>query len=330
MGDLVYKEPPCEDGETTYQPKGLKVLKFGGTSVGSVDKIRRVVNIINDTAKTHRVVVVLSAASGVTDQLIEWLDTTDGDSLPPHTLVDALAVRHREMASQLLTQAYFETYNTLITFRLAVMQKHLKHVEATGITPQIRDEIIATGERLSAPLLSLALRDIGLQAFDYDAALIIKTDDTHGDAQVDIDRTQAQIRRWYQRTSVSIMPIVTGFIGATPTGRTTTLGRSGSDYTAALLASALRADAMERWTDVDGLYTDDPRKNKNAKRLSRIVLKEAVAWNRAGRLGMHRKALDPLVAANVPVFIRSTAQSDEPGTVILPAGFDTFTETEST
>jgi aspartate kinase len=116
--------------------------------------------------------------------------------------------------------------------------------------------------------------------------------------------------------------VVTGFIGSTADGRTTTLGRGGSDYSAALLAHSLAAEVMERWTDVDGIYTADPRADRSAQRLACIVLEEARAWNQAGRLGMHRKALDPLVTAGIPVRVRSTAAPEKSGTWIVPSSED--------
>jgi aspartate kinase len=183
----------------------------------------------------------------------------------------------------------------------------------------VRDEVLATGERLSVALLALLLRDLGLDAASYDAAALIRTDGTHGAGRVDHDVTRQQVRSWYAALPAGRVPVVTGFIGATADGATTTLGRGGSDYSAALLASAHGASVLERWTDEDGIYTDDPRTHRDAKRLASIVLSEAQAWNHAGRLGMHRQALDPLVAAAIPVHVRSTAAPDLPGTRILPA-----------
>lgn len=297
----------------------VKVLKFGGTSVGAVARLRRVVDIVRDAAGAHRVVVVASAASGVTDRLLAGLDRLAGDPAEAGTLLEDLRTRQLALADGLLGPVERRDYARRVEEQLAALAVLL---EACAAAPaaRLRDAVVAAGERLSVPLVAAALREAGLAAFPQDAAALIRTDDGFGSAEVDLDATAAQVRQWWGRTSADAVPVVTGFIGATADGETTTLGRSGSDYSAALLAASLGAVAFERWTDVDGLYTDDPRHNAQATRLAYIVLEEAVSWNHAGRLGMHRKALDPLVAAGIPVYVRSTAAPQAPGTVILPAG----------
>ena len=112
--------------------------------------------------------------------------------------------------------------------------------------------------------------------------------------------------------------MVTGFIGSAPDGRTTTLGRGGSDYSASILAAGLKAHKLERWTDVDGVYTSDPRLDPTARRLDCIVMEDALSWNKAGKMGLHRKALDPLIEARIPLFVRSTDEPDNPGTEVHP------------
>jgi len=195
--------------------------------------------------------------------------------------------------------------------------------------PAVADQVLALGERLAAPLLALALREAGLCASPQDAAALIRTDATFGAARVDVAETYRQAKAWHTGLPASTIPVVTGFIGATATATTTTLGRGGSDYSAALLAAALRASVLERWTDVDGLYTDDPYQNGQAQRLTRICLEEAWVWNHAGRLGMHCNALDPLVEAEIPIHVRSIAAPEGLGTWILPAGYEPLTAVAS-
>ena len=201
------------------------------------------------------------------------------------------------------------------------MRESLTRALVHGRTSGLRDEVLAAGERLAVPLVAGLLRTSGLAATSVDAASLVRTDARHGAAAVDLQTTYRQIQAWHGRLPDPMIPVVTGFLGATERGATTTLGRGGSDYSAALFAAALFAAALERWTDVDGLYTADPRQHADAERLDEIVLEEAWAWNHAGRLGMHRKALDPLVAAGIPVYVRSTSSPDAPGTAILPAGY---------
>lgn len=297
----------------------LKVLKFGGTSVGAADRLHNVAAITREAAETHRPVVVASAASGVTDELVEAWRQREEDALDEHAFTQRIRRRYTALAREALTPVQLPRYARVLDAGELALRTILRAVSRYGVTPAFRDEWLAAGERLSVPLVALVLEQAGLQARPYDATDLIRTDDTYGEADVDLSQTRLQIQRWYRLLASTEVPVVTGFIGATGAGATTTLGRGGSDYSAALLASALGAEVLERWTDVDGIYTDDPRKNEQAKRLACIVLEEAWAWNHAGRLGMHRKALDPLVEARVPVHVRSTAAPDLPGTLILPA-----------
>ncbi len=298
----------------------LKVLKFGGTSVGSSERLQRVVEIVRRTAQTHRVVVVTSAAAGVTDTLAAALEAMEEGTFSKEALAEGLWVRHHVLAAGLLRPATLRLYERTLQDVLLAQIERLKN--RAPAPPAVADQVLALGERLAAPLLALALREAGLCASPQDAAALIRTDATFGAALVDVAETYRQAQRWHAGLPAATVPVVTGFIGATATATTTTLGRGGSDYSAALLAAALHASVLERWTDVDGLYTDDPYKNGQARRLLRIRLEEAWAWNHAGRLGMHRNALDPLVEAEIPIHVRSTAAPEGPGTWILPAGYE--------
>ena len=299
--------------------RSLKVLKFGGTSVGSADRIQRVVEIIRQAAQSYRVVVVTSAASGVTNTLVSALDAMRQETIQPEMLAEGLWARYHVLATGVLRPESLRLYEDMLQ---AWSGKIERLAGTTPVTPALTDQVLALGERLAAPLIALALRDAGLSAVPQDAVSLVCTDDTFGAALVDVSETYRQAQAWHTHLPASTVPVVTGFIGATRAGETTTLGRGGSDYSAALLAAALRAAVLERWTDVDGLYTDDPYKNQNAHRLTRIRLEEAWAWNHAGRLGMHRKALDPLVEAEIPVHVRATTTPEGPGTWILPAGYE--------
>ncbi len=295
-------------------------MKFGGTSVGAPDRLKRVVEIVVRAARTHRVVVIASAASGVTDSLVGlWKNWDDRDEA---AFAEALRVRHAELAAAVVSAPGLAEYLAVLEDHLERLHAIFRRIGAEGKTDALYDALIAAGERFSVPLVSLALREAGLVSAPVDAARLIRTDDTFSEANVDLKTTVKQVQRWRRTLAPGCVPVVTGFIGSTPEGATTTLGRGGSDYSAALLACALRASVLERWTDVDGIYTDDPRKNQHATRLASIVLEEAWAWNHAGKLGMHRKALDPLVELGIPVHVRSTATPDLPGTLIVPAGHD--------
>lgn len=302
------------------QNRPLHVLKFGGTSVGRAARLRQAVEIVRSTAEKKRVVVVVSAAAGVTDLLAQAAATVHEGRRSVAGWIEHLERRHDALGEKVFESAAARArYGVFLRVFLGDLRAVLEEVTARGDTPPLRDRVLAVGERLMAPLFALALGETRLRSSFVDSSRLIRTDETYGEAAVHRAATFREIRKWHRAVRPSAVPVVTGFIGRAENGAMTTLGRGGSDYSAALIAAGLRADLLERWTDVEGLYTDDPRRNPEAERLERIVLEEAAAWNRAGRLGMHRKMLEPLVEAGIPVRIRCTLRPEVPGTLILPA-----------
>lgn len=294
----------------------LKVLKFGGTSLGSVAALERMATIVVDACADHRIVLVVSAVGKTTDQLVALFE---GERRPIvlQAKLDALVENHVRLACALLPK------DELAGF-LAHLEAHVRRLLDQLVLEQnkdlaTKDVVLATGERLSVALVARFLRVKGCDAFAQDATDFVCTDATHGNAHVDVKETHRRLGDWYRSSFAHQIPVITGFVGASAAGAVTTLGRGGSDYSAALVASGLQATVLERWTDVDGLYTADPRTDPSAQHLDTIILEEAWAWNHAGRLGMHRKALDPLVAAGIPVHVRSTLQPKGSGTRLLPS-----------
>ena len=298
------------------------VFKFGGTSVGAVDRFRTVIDIIRRTAETGRVLAIVSAQGKTTRRLSAGMETfvtqfTDR-AVVVDTLIRDLRERHLAQARDVLSDEARSTYTDLIDERLAALRDVFASVESDGFTPAARDAVLATGEQLSVPMVTLALRDQGLNAPLCDATSLVVTDDTFGEAHVDRDATPERVRRWYEGLAPDAVPVVAGFIGATTEGTTTTLGFEGSDYSAALFAQMLSAECLTRYTDVDGLYTDDPESNQEAERLDEISMEDAFALTESGRLGMHPKTLRPLVEAGIPMQVRSIDIPDGQGTRILP------------
>jgi aspartate kinase len=301
----------------TRPGRNIKVLKFGGTSVGAADTLTQVIRRIHEATDEHRVVAVVSAVSGVTDRLVAAANDLAAGILDAAPLLSVLRERHLALAGAVLRPATLPLYAAFLDDRLHTLAASFDEVTPRPLHPAHRDALLAVGERLSAPLVAFALRDAGLNAVPQDATRFIRTDATHGRATVKTHTTARLIRRWHGTLGPSVIPVVTGFLGATPRGATTTLGRGGSDYTAALIAGALHAAVLERWTDVDGLYSDDPRRNTTARRLANLHMEQAHAWNVADRLGMHRQTFVPLLAATVPLHVRSTTNPGA-GTLILP------------
>jgi aspartate kinase len=235
--------------------RSFAVLKFGGTSVGSVDSLRSVISIAAKAAREERIAAVASAASGVTDDLVK---ATGPDASPVVELLASLFDRHHSLARPLLSRDRLADYDEHLSVRMTALRVNLETAAREGTSPSLYDAIISEGERLMAPLVALCLSEAGVSAEWVDAAKLVRTDGHHGDAQVDFDATRSAVQSWLSQWPSHVTPVVTGFIGSTANGAVTTLGRSGSDYSAAVLAAALGADRLERWTDTDGIYTDDP------------------------------------------------------------------------
>ena len=303
----------------------MVVLKFGGSAVGGPQRFRNAVSIIRRYAESNTpLTVVVSALRGVTDWLAEAVQGAEQPHFAPTEVLHALYERHTEHAHDVLSlrsRRHFivtlEEYLTRIADILSSLSAPTDSEELQQRTA-LQDELMAVGERLSVQLFSLALVDAGMPNEAVDAASLIHTDATFGAAQVDIQATYKTIQRWRRHLPKHGIAVVTGFIGSSPDGVTTTLGRGGSDYSASLLAAGLNALKLERWTDVDGVYTSDPRHDTEARRLDCIVMEDALSWNHAGKMGLHRKALDPLIKARVPMYVRSIDCPEELGTAIVP------------
>ncbi len=302
----------------------LQVMKFGGTSVGDAACIARTAQIIAKGAREKACVTVVSAMSGVTNRLIEAANKAQsGNTEEAIAVIDALRLQH-ETALVSLTQKEPER---------AEVRKKLEGVLAEGrrwcegtallreLTPRTLDAISSLGERLSAPLVATAVRGLGLASEAIEATELIVTDAYHGGAEPQMDLThekaQARILPLLQQ---GIVPIVTGFIGATTGGQLTTLGRGGSDYSATILGAAIGADEVIIWTDVDGVLTADPRLVSEARTIPVISYREAAELAYFGAKVLHPKTLKPVVQAAIPVWIRNSFQPERLGTKITPEG----------
>lgn len=295
------------------------VLKFGGTSVGSPNRFKNVVDVVKQHVENReRVLVVVSALDGATDRLAE----AGASKALPVRKIDALLSwllkRHRLHAAAVLSLHAQRVFDTILQEYLAEIDGLLRTHQHTGYPADVRDTLLATGERLSMHILAFALTDAGVSSYAKDASELVRTDQAFGHATVCLDSTYSLMRAWYESIARDQVPVITGFIGSTEQGATTTLGRGGSDYSASLVATALGAKRLERWTDIDGVYTSDPRKDHTACKLTHMVMQDAVSWNHAGKIGLHRKALDPLLEARIPMQVRSIDFPEDAGTEILP------------
>ena len=299
---------------------GLRVLKFGGTSVAAPDRIRAVAGVVASQAARGPVVVVVSALGGVTNDLVAAASDAAAGRGEWRERLERLVHRHREAFDELREGEAEETLDAELRRLLDVDLRDLLH----GISlvreasPRTMDALLAHGELLSARLVALALRREGLAAEAVDAREFLVTDDTFGNARVLPEPTEPRVRARLARTGEpgEPIPVVTGFVAATLQGETSTLGRGGSDYTAAVLGAALGAEAIELWTDVDGVMTADPRMVPNAFPLAELSYAELMELSHFGAKVVYPPTVQPARDAGIPLLIRNTFRPDLPGTSI--------------
>ncbi len=296
------------------------VMKFGGTSVGSPEAIRRTVALLKRWhAEGHQVIGVVSAMRGVTDRLIQAATAAArGDTETPAQTRDEIWQRHVEAAKALLGTGRHHVLD-FVDRELESFSNLCAAITVLGeVTPRAMDLISSLGERFSAHLVAAVLQAEGTPGEALMADELVVTDDTFGAANPLLDLTTERVRtRLIPLLQKGVLPVVTGFMGATPEGYVTTLGRGGSDYTAAILGYALDADEVWIWTDVDGVMTADPRIVPDARTLERISYTEAAEMAYFGAKVLHPKTVRPAVEKGIPIRIVNTFNPDHPGTLIV-------------
>ncbi len=311
------------------EAKQCRVMKFGGTSVGSPANIAQVLGIIEREYRLGPLAVVVSAMGHTTDHLIEAVSrAATGDMSQAEAVVDRIEERTISVVRKIFAGL---TGRGAGTFPMPDHVDHIRQVLAPlrqllrGVsivrekTPQTLDLVMSFGERISASLLTLMLQAQGLPSLFVDARDWAVTDDTFGLARVDVEASRAQVHAMAEawRGKISIH---TGFLGRTPDGRTTTLGRNGSDYTATLLAQAMDAKEVIIWTDVSGIMTADPAIVDDTYTVPRLSHEEALELANLGWRMFHPRTMVPLIASNIPMRILNTTRPDDPGTLVDAAG----------
>lgn len=304
--------------------KPLHVMKFGGTSVGDASCIGKVAEIVGTASRESSIVVVVSAMSGVTNKLIEAAEQARaGNESAVADIFGELRKRHDDTVTALIDSVAARRCLEGKLHELFVEGERLCQgtVLLRELTARTLDAISALGERLSAPIVAAALVKIGVASEAIDATELVVTDSYHGAAEpwIDLTRARCQVRA-LPLLQQGIVPVVTGFIGASEEGALTTLGRGGSDYSATILGAALEADEVVIWSDVNGLLTADPRSVPEACTIPEISYREAAELAYFGARVLHPKTLRPLHERGIPIWIRNTFATDEPGTKITPAG----------
>ncbi len=295
------------------------VCKFGGTSVGDADAIARTATIVA-SRRDRQPVVVVSALGGTTNQLLQVAEqSAKGQLIGALRAVEGLRDRHLTQARLLLDPAEADEVSAELSAmfdELAALAEALKTLG--DLTPRSLDTIAALGEQLSSVLVVAAFRKLGLPAEHVDAREVMITDGnfTRAEPQAEAIAEAAQ-RVVMPLIRAGRIPVMGGFFGAAQgTGITTTLGRGGSDYSASLVGAALQADAIEIWTDVDGMLTADPRVVEGARLIERIGFEEASELASFGAKVLHPNTIAPAVMRGIPVWVLNSRKPDGTGTLI--------------
>ncbi len=294
------------------------VMKFGGTSLGTVERIRTAAEAVR-SAKSARPVIILSAMGGVTDQLLRAAEgAIHGRKETVHDLVESVRDRHHNAISELITDAASEA---TLRSDLDPLWDEMQNV-LTGVlllrelSARSRDLISSMGERLIVPVFTAYLNEQGVDASAVDARAVILTHEDNDFAVVDFAETRRRCRILVELTEASRVPVVTGFLCSTPEGVTTTLGRGSSDYSATIIGHCIRAGEIQIWTDVDGIMTADPRLVPSARVLPQISYKEAAEMSYFGAKVLHPNTIMPAADLGIPLRIKNTLSPEGEGTLI--------------
>jgi len=299
------------------------VMKFGGTSLAAGENFRLVADLVsNYVNQGFEVVVVVSALKGVTDRLIEASEhAKTGDLETIYRFKREITEEHLEAARKSIRDPNIRReVSDALRRTLDELEKVLTGIAYVGeLTPKSRDYVLSFGEKLSTRIAWGTLRDAGLNAqyFTGGSAGIV-TDSNFGEAKPLMNVTKHQVKsRIEPLLEEGVVPVITGYIAATPEGVTTTLGRGGSDYTATIIGAALGVDEVWIWTSVDGLMTSDPKIVPDAKVIPEVSFQEATEMAVFGAKVMHPRALEPAMEENIPVRIRSIFNPESLGTLIV-------------
>lgn len=300
----------------------LLVMKFGGTSVSNAERMQSVAELVREHAKRAEIAVIVSAMGGITDMLIRAATgASHGDREEWKGVRQEMVRRHRDVADRALSASE----QAVVLPRLAEQVGNFENL-CSGfslvreVTPRAMDTLSSLGEVMSATLIASVLRSLGCPAEAVDATELIMTDEKFGNATPLFDETNQKAKaRLAPLRRRGVIPVITGFRGATRDGLCTTLGRGGSDYSGTIVGTALDADEIWIWTDVDGVMTADPRLVPRARIIPEISYREAIELSFFGAKVLHPKTIQPVIKRKIPVWIKNTFNPSCPGTRIGPS-----------
>ena len=305
------------------------VMKFGGTSVEDAKAIERVASIVEGRL-AQKPVVVVSAMAKVTDTLLTMAKAAgEGERKTALKLCRSLQERHYNTASELLGTALFTDFHSEIGADFESLDELLRGISAVGeITPRTTDHVAAFGEMLSSKIVAAAFSARGLEGVHVDSREVLVTDSSYMQAVPQFEETNAKLQERVQPLlQAGKVPVMGGFIGGSRAGITTTIGRGGSDFSAAIFGAGLNADRLEIWTDVDGILTTDPRICPDARRIKVIGFDEAAELAYFGAKVLHPATVLPAIQKNIPVYVLNSRNPSCEGTRITtraPQGKNIF------
>jgi bifunctional aspartokinase / homoserine dehydrogenase 1 len=296
----------------------IRVYKFGGTSVANAERIQRAASLVMEECDTPvRRIVVVSALGGVTDVLVQAIEHALSRNDAYRTTVAELIARHERVAADVATEADLPAVRSRLEETWNDLEELLDGIYLLReCTPRSRDAIMSMGERASVHIVTAAFHHLGIPAVTLDSASLVTTDDTFGDAGVLFDETNEKLEAAVSAASDEAVSVMSGFVGSNKRGVITTLGRSGSDYTATIVGAAVHAEKVIIWTDVDGVLSADPRLVPEAFTLPELTYREAAELAYFGAKVLHPRTMRPLQALGIPLFIRNTLNPTAAGTRI--------------
>jgi aspartokinase/homoserine dehydrogenase 1 len=296
----------------------MQVLKFGGSSVGTTDAISKVIAIVKARVTNTPTIVVVSAMSGVTDQLILLAQTASQGNEGYKTIIQQLEQKHVDEVGVLLPTTQQDATLTIVKALIQEIETLCEGLYVQNeLSLRMQDHLMSYGEILSSKIIAAAFEAEGVDQVWLDSREMIKTNSSYSSAVVDRALTNTTIQQYFSNPSNQhALYMAPGFIASNAEGHTTTLGRGGSDYTAAIYAAALSTSILEIWTDVSGMMTADPRIVPNAKAIPKISYHEAMELSHFGAKIIYPPTIQPVMQAHIPVWIKNTFEPEHPGTLI--------------
>ena len=293
----------------------MKILKFGGSSVATPERIKAVIQILKPLIQQKEIAVVFSAFGGLTDLLVNLGSLALAGNLEYKTQLEQIEKRHLDTVRELIEIQKQSSVIAQVKTTINELEDVLHGIFLVKErTPRTLDYIMSFGERLSAYIISEGINCQGMNAEFLDARQVVRTDSNFGHAKIDFKTTNTLIQNHFKEHTA--LQVITGFIGSSPSGETTTIGRSGSDYTAAIFAGALKATSLEIWTDVDGMMTADPRKVKKAFTVKEMTYEEAMELSHFGAKVIFPATMQPAMENKIPIWIKNTFNPTFSGSVI--------------